>query len=423
METLRKRLTSIWPVILVVLLVFLSMIFVIFISSLTNDATAARFVRENYVILSLFFGIATSLVVFSVEYLLAQRAGATSVLASTDGKMSISKTQTWWWTLAIVGGYVSVFVAGYIQLASRGRPMVPPSLNSDLWLVLGISAANVVAARAIVVQQIQAGQRRDNEVQDVTEHRLRFRDLIMGPGNRIDIYKLQLVTWTVVAIAIFGLQIVRRVVEMDNLITEAINEQTAMNLSELGTSPVEKMQDQPQDEEDPIANAMSLPSIGAELLLLMGISQATYLGGKLVTEPGKFMVMLSHAGWPTPESDPEKMEEIHIVNANRTNDPEQGKQVLSGWKLVLLPGGDREAIPKAIFPLPIPANKETLSLRGGERLVIRWTNDTVATDDPFVWQVAGHPPEPGDALALRDITDVEIDGVWLNPPPEPVVFG
>ncbi|MBN1285036.1 MAG: hypothetical protein JXB47_06545 [Anaerolineae bacterium] len=425
MINFQDRLGPAWPVILIGFLLFISIISIILVASLTNNQVAAQFVRDNYVPISLFFGVATMLVLFSIEYILAQRSSATSVLASADGKMSISKTQTWWWTLAVVGGYVAVFVAGYIQLASRGEPTAPPSLNSDLWLVLGISAANVVAARAIVVQQIQAGQRRDTESDPKTKQRLRFQDLVMGAGDRIDIYKLQLVTWTLVAICIFSLQVVRRVVEMDALITAAVNQRAASDLSALGaTSPVEKSKDaQAQEAGAPIAAAVSLPSIGAELLLLMGISQATYLGGKLVTEPAKFMVVLAYAGWPTAETDPARMREILIVNANRADDSEQGKQVLSGWKLALLPGGNREAMPKAVFPLPVPPDKETLTLRGGQQLIVKWTTDVVSTSDPLVWQVAANPPEPGDALVLRDVTDVEIDGVALTPPLEPAVVG
>ncbi len=415
-ETIRQRVGPLRPLIVVGFLLFASIAGVVIVASLARSSEAGELVRNNYVIISLLFGVAAALLVFSIEYLMARRTQAVSVIASTDGRISLSKAQTWWWTLAILTSFVAVFTAGYIQCASLGLPTVPPGMNSDLLLVLGLSAVNVVAARAIVIRQISSGQRRDQE--DVVTQRepLKLEDLILGPGNRVDIYKLQLVAWTVIAIGIFGVQTVRRVTEMEFLVGQvAASRRTNME------SPIEYMRSeavqigvrQAEETAGLLSDAMSLPSIGAELLLLMGISQATYLGGKLVTDPSKFMVLISHAEWP----DAQEPAEILLVNAH------QETQVLSGWKLALLPGGDMYAVPKAVFPLRALPGQEVLALRSGQQMSIYWTTDPTARPTTATWNVADNPPADGDALVLRDATDVEINRVWLEPPPAPEVFG
>lgn len=159
-----------------------------------------------------------------------------------DGTPSTSKFQFVLWSTVIL------FVFGTIAtlyLAHR-KPIdtdAACSFPQNVWIVLGLSGITAIAAKGITVGHINAGR--------LTTHATEGGLLTSDAGGP-ELFKVQLLTWTFVAIVIYAVQFLQAL--------------SALTPDKLTTAP-----------------GCHVPDIDTTLMVLMGLSQGTYLGKKLVT--------------------------------------------------------------------------------------------------------------------------------------------
>jgi IPT/TIG domain len=187
--------------------------------------------------------------------------------AGDDGKLSLSKSQTLFWTYIVLYAFAAIYArdaqlcavpggcpASAAAANTAGTPsdigtnaLIPVGFPNSVLLLLGFSVTSLVAAAGITRSQLAAGQiskhtRRAGEQQDLSP-----RWLILGDNEQVDLTRFQVVLWTLAAAGAF------------------ISD-THMLLA----------------RPDFI---QSLPDVGMALVLLMGVGQAAYVGGKLVVTP------------------------------------------------------------------------------------------------------------------------------------------
>jgi hypothetical protein len=317
------------------------------------------------------------------------------VFSSGGGGYSISKWQIWVWTLVISGAYSAVFIAARILVWKDPllrNIAVMPSLNTDLLLLLGFSSVNAVGAKAIVEHQKRRGERpQEDEEEKKQNDKMRYASLVAGAGGSVDIYKLQLLAWTLIAIGIFIINACILIYDMDTSIqsvlpdlTEEVADEDADTVaaeeSEEDEGAAEAVEDTETDgsqqaadeefDEDAAAERLHtlllLPTIGTELLFLMGISQSTYLGGKWYARPdSKNLIRLQALTLPAPA----KPTEIMLTNTN----PVTGGagQFLTGWQLKLFDKTTSAARATAILTGPME-HQGIVRIDPGQSHKINW---------------------------------------------------
>src|SRR5438094_3008292 len=166
-----------------------------------------------------------------------------SVIQGQDGRLSSSKFQWFVWTIAAVGGFSALFAARALRGASAGDIGVP----ANILIALGFSTATMATAKGITTAYIAGGR------VDKSADKSSLKGGILTDDDGIaDLSKIQLITWTIIAIAIW----------------------IYLVLTRLGDIAYAKNLD---------AASASLPDIPTALMVLMGLSQGGYLGKKLVT--------------------------------------------------------------------------------------------------------------------------------------------
>lgn len=166
-----------------------------------------------------------------------------SVIQGQDGRLSTSKFQWFVWTIAAVGGFSALFAARALRGASAGDIGVP----ANILIALGFSTVTMATAKGITTAYIAGGR-----VDKSADKSSLKGGLLTDDDGIADLSKIQLVTWTIIAIGIW----------------------TYLVLTRLGDIAYAKNLD---------AASASLPDIPAALMVLMGLSQGGYLGKKLVT--------------------------------------------------------------------------------------------------------------------------------------------
>lgn len=357
--------------------------------------------KDHVIGFSVGLGICVVVLLLFAEFFVRRIWGLKGVIVSEDSELSLSKAQIWWWMLVIIGGFVAVFAASVITLLHHKQTITAiPSLNPDLLLVLGLGAVNVVATKAIVTNQIEQGERLDTAK---PEGKASLRSLFTvstqskKPSLALDIYKVQLAAWTIIAITVFSVQVYRRVVDMDLLVGQELikvcQELPASDqpkLDELLPCRLPAIDDRNSSSDtslrrielgrDNMADVVALPEIGAELLLLMGISQATFIGGKLITRPGKYMVVIADAEI--------KADNQVLATITNLNGPSQPTQVLAGWKLQL----DDDLTTRKPLEFSEPPADLNIASQQARKVAFE----------------PGSDPR-GRTLKLLDATDIEID--------------
>jgi hypothetical protein len=222
---------------------------------------------------------AISLLVLLILYrILTGTFNVFKVIEGADGRPSTSKLQFWAWTVVALVAYVMIFAAraekGYLS-----APDVPP----NLLLAMGFSVITAVGAKAITTSQIKNGQLAKTSVgaaaaaasgpttvagatkptaAAVTNLELAVQStsglggLAKEDDGTIDLSKVQLLAWTVVAIGVYAISLFSVVAA-----TKALAQDTVVDFGKLP----------------------AFPDISPALVVLMGLGQAAYLGRKLVT--------------------------------------------------------------------------------------------------------------------------------------------
>lgn len=245
----------------------------------------------------LLWGIIGTVAVLIVAVLvgLFKGRGVFGALIDMRGKYCLSRLQILLWTALVIGGYVGIAapkgdfvnipneVLGLLgialgstvvstaikanqvlngQTASEGQRerQIAASAQNEMLRLLGIAQPELLSAdeKASLLAHISDDERAELNRQIAIQRKPSFMDLFtqeqVGTEHLIDIGKLQMFAWTVVALAIYGAMLVEKL-----------------------TLPV-----------DEVRQLTELPNVTGTILTLMGISQAAYLGMKLPNqaEPG-----------------------------------------------------------------------------------------------------------------------------------------
>jgi hypothetical protein len=147
-------------------------------------------------------------------------------------KLSASKFQVIVWTGVTLFAYGSIF--GMRLLTTRADQLLPesPEIPSNLLILMGLSAVTAAGSKGITISYKSQGRIPDES-----------GGLTTNPAGEGDLIKTQMLVWTLAAAGIYLINLVH-----------AIN-----------------------------SKSFELPDVEAALLVLMGISQASYVGNKLVT--------------------------------------------------------------------------------------------------------------------------------------------
>jgi hypothetical protein len=189
---------------------------------------------------AILIGIAFLLVLYGVTALITRHWRLRDLLNGFDGFGSTSKLQWFLWLIAILFGYVAIWVLR----AEQGNYSALTEIPVNLLTVLGFSTGTAAAAKGITAGYVQTGKVAKTGVAanptPATTGGI-FQDDSGGP----ELAKIQMIGFTIIAIGIFLATVIHQIVTGD-------------------------IKD-------------SLPNIDSSLMVLMGISQGGYLGKKLVT--------------------------------------------------------------------------------------------------------------------------------------------
>jgi hypothetical protein len=165
------------------------------------------------------------------------------LVEGTDGRYSTSKFQAALWALALIAGYVAIYVARSL----KGEVQFTIEVPANLLLLSAASAGTFVGAKVITEAGLQSGRVSKPPAADA-----KAGDLVNDDSGNTELGKFQLVAWTLIAVSIFLFTIHQSLVAY-----------FAPDSSFL---------------------LRSIPDVDTTLLALMGISQATYLFKKATTE-------------------------------------------------------------------------------------------------------------------------------------------
>jgi hypothetical protein len=214
---------------------------------------------------------------WAAYWLIAKRWNPLWLAVGADGRLSTSKFQFLVWTIPVL------YVAIADVLTADGAGLVG-GFSANLLIALGLSYGTKVGAQGIVVGYIanQPGAIRPT----TAAPSLNLLPLIQDDFGQLDLGKSQMIMWTFVAVGTF--------------LYTFVSNSHAYGMCKVGGS-----------------SHLCFPDINATLMVLMGLSQGTYLGTKLVTTNSTPSVSGIIATLPTPPlNDPLT---VTLTGANLTN--------------------------------------------------------------------------------------------------------
>lgn len=237
-----------------------------------------------------------------------------SFCTGEDNRLSLSKFQIWLWTHVALWSFIALFAraASY----AVGDPKIDlgklvPGLDPDILIVMGYSSLIAIGAKALVVNQINQGKRQDKKYPGAPIP----ADLFLNSQRTsVQLYNLQLFAWTLLSV---GLYIYRVHLQLSTIASQ-LPALLPFAAAEVGAT------EEAMSKLAQISALVKMPNIGAELLFLMGISQTTYIGGKLIAEPGKALVIVSEVTQSTEDMPTGK---VSIANLSLNS------QSIALWKL------------------------------------------------------------------------------------------
>jgi hypothetical protein len=168
------------------------------------------------------------------------------LVEGADGRTSASKFQVLLWTMVVLFGYVTMYIAWIQRVGDPGVNKLP-EIGSNLLIAMGFTVATATAAKGITVsylntKQIAKGQ--DSNTGGLLADDTGFPELV----------KMQMLGWTVLAVLVFVYNLFAQIHHINS------------------TPATELLQGSPQ-----------LVDIDPSLMVLMGLGQGAYVGKKLVT--------------------------------------------------------------------------------------------------------------------------------------------
>ena len=161
-----------------------------------------------------------------------------SLVTGQDNRFSLSKLQAVVWFFAIFFGYVATYAVRvrYGNVAALG------DLPENLVVLLAFSAGGALGAKWLTAYKVKAGALQKQPASGPVA-----KDFISDDQGYSAWNKLQLFYFTVLALAIYGVGLIR-----------------ALQVAGADSPPI-------------------LPNVDTTLVVLMGVSHGTYLGKKVVT--------------------------------------------------------------------------------------------------------------------------------------------
>ncbi len=148
-------------------------------------------------------------------------------------RLSASKFQALVWTYVTLFAYGSIFGTRLQGMTSEAPFAELPQIPRNFLFLMGLSAITVTGAKGVTISYKSQGR-----ISDISG------GLLTGPEGQGDLLKTQMLVWTIVAASMYIIKLVR-----------GLND----------------------------GSIYDMPNIDQTLLVLMGISQGSYLGNKLVT--------------------------------------------------------------------------------------------------------------------------------------------
>ena len=189
---------------------------------------------------AILIGVAFLVVVYVVTAFITGHWRFKELFNGFDGFASTSKLQWLLWLIAILFGYVALWVLR----AEHGDYRALSDIPVNILTVLGFSTGTAAAAKGITAGYVQTGKLAKTGV-PANPNPATTGGIFQDDGGSPELAKIQMMAFTIIGIGIF---------------LATVFHQIAIG-----------------DVKD------SLPNIDSSLLVLMGISQGGYLGKKLVT--------------------------------------------------------------------------------------------------------------------------------------------
>ena len=195
-------------------------------------------------------GAMALLVLWLLYSMLGKDPNPLEVVRGVDNRWSTSKLQFFLWTVMAIFSYASVYAAliGEGALAKIATQSIGSLVNipTNLLLAMGFSVTTALAAKGITVSQLntQATAKENVDTEDA-----RLGDLVKDDGGAIELTKVQMLGWTVIALGAYFAQVVSMVVRLG-----------------YGSAPTGSV----------------LPNIDTSLMVLMGLGHAAYLAKKMI---------------------------------------------------------------------------------------------------------------------------------------------
>ena len=209
-------------------------------------------------------GIIVVLIAFlTLRPFFPEKKGPLSLILGEDNRPSTSKFQVVLWTAAVIFSYTAIRVVCLADGSDLSVYLV--GIPTYLWIAMGLSAGTAVGAKAITAAQI-AADRIPKPAALAGDQTTGLRALVTDDSQQPEITKIQLVTWTCIAVTVFLSQV--------------------FYLIWHHTAPVPL-----PTPQAPLT--VDMPQIDQALLILSGIAQGTYLGRKLVPDFVSTLSLLS----------------------------------------------------------------------------------------------------------------------------------
>jgi IPT/TIG domain-containing protein len=228
--------------------VIAAIIIVAYVGSLPTVRVGSvfAFVPQRWWPGSLFWAYMSVLLYLSIACIVTRSVNPLQAVVGADGRLSTSKFQFFLWTGIALFTFVWI-----ICERGQGGPaqLALPDLPRNLMIAMGFSITTVAGAKGITVSYVNSGRVAKPEATPSEQGKL--SGLVATDDGRPDLLKIQMLVWTVIGAIIYLARVFGHVSEY------AICK--------------------------PTTTSQCFPDIDEVLMVLMGLGQGAYLGGKLVS--------------------------------------------------------------------------------------------------------------------------------------------
>ncbi len=183
------------------------------------------------------YGLFTLLVLYVLSCAFTKSLSPFALARGHNTELSTSLLQFWIFTLVTVFAYVVVFSARIIATGLDKPFPSAPDIPINLLVLMGFSVVTVSGSKGITVSYLQENKTSKDDMSNLVKNR----------DGDTDLTKVQMLIWTLIAAVVYVVKVIRFV-----------------------------------EAQEFIATELMLPDIDGSLLVLMGVSQGGYIGGKLV---------------------------------------------------------------------------------------------------------------------------------------------